>query len=115
MASVLCAFREAKCVHSINQAKIPASPFVSGSVVLPLLQQKLDAEGEIQIKNWQTNLSAPRPMSFLDTLPWKKKEDGNWSVSLSDDKLPWKLAQDKATAKNAVKDVKVVCPCEDTY
>lgn len=54
-------------------------------------------------------------MSFLDTLPWKKKEDGNWSVSLSDDKLPWKLAQDKATAKNAVKDVKVVCPCEDTY
>lgn len=54
-------------------------------------------------------------MSFLDTLPWKKKEDGNWSVFLSDDKLPWKLAQDKATAKNAVKDVKVVCPCEDTY
>lgn len=54
-------------------------------------------------------------MSFLDTLPWKKKEDGTWSVSLSDDKLPWKLAQDKATAKNAVKDTKVVCPCEDTY
>lgn len=91
MASVLRAFREAKHVHSINQAKIPASPFVSGSVVLPLLQQKLDAEGEIQIKNWQTNLSAPRPMTFLDTLPWKKKEDGNWSVSLSNDKLPWKL------------------------
>lgn len=115
MASVWHAFHKAKRVHSINQAKIPVSPFVSGSVVLPLLQQKLDAEGEIQIKNWQTNLSAPRPMSFLDTLPWKKKEDGNWSVSLSDDKLPWKLAQDKATANNAVKDVKVVCPCEDTY
>lgn len=51
----------------------------------------------------------------LSWILWKKKEDGNWSVSLSDDKLPWKLAQDKATAKNAVKDVKVVCPCEDTY
>lgn len=36
MASVLRAFREAKRVHSINQPKIPASPFVSGSVVPPL-------------------------------------------------------------------------------
>lgn len=89
--------------------------FVSGTVVPPSLQQKLDAEGEIQIKNWQTNLSAPTPMSFLDTLPWKKKEDGTCSVSLWDDRLPWKLAQDKATARNAVNDVKVLCPCEDTY
>lgn len=37
IASVLRAFRETKRVHSINQPKIPASPFVSGSVVPPLL------------------------------------------------------------------------------